>query len=208
MALIPAGLGRLAFPAFGFASELEKSPSPEFHLHPHYRAPMPLDALLLKKQAGLDDFVTEKYADQIAAILAQWNSGFLQSPQNVAAIEKVLVPAFSAASLRPVESRIVRTGPPIEVRRNTFSRLLSLGRKSFLEELPSAVSRFTKILTAEFQVTSVNASAMQEATGPGQLSTRVRYEIVGTGRDFYREQLVGSWELLWEASASDRKSVV
>jgi tetratricopeptide (TPR) repeat protein/peroxiredoxin len=201
VALIPVGWGRLAFPTDSFASDLDQSLSGEFHLHPHYRAPMPLDALLLKTQAGLDDFVTEKYADQIAAILAQWNSGFLQSPENVAAFEKVLLPTFSAASLKPVESRIVRPGPPIEVRRNTFSQLPSLGQNAFLEELPSTLSRFTKILTAEFQVTSVNARTMQ-TTGPGQLSTRVRYEIVGTGRDFYREQLVGSWELLWEASAS------
>ena len=41
--------------------------------------PRPLDALLLKTQAGSDDFVTEKYADQIAAIFAQWSSGLLRS---------------------------------------------------------------------------------------------------------------------------------
>jgi tetratricopeptide (TPR) repeat protein/peroxiredoxin len=202
VALIPAGLGRLAFPAYGFPSELEPSPSPQFHLHPHYRTPMPLDAVLLKRQAGLDDFITEKYADQIAAILAQWNSGLLQSPQNVTAFEKVLLPDFSAAPLKPVESRIVRPGPPIEVRRNTFSKLLSPGRNSFLADLAAALSGFTKILTAEFQLSSVNAGAMPAATGPGQLSTRVRYEIVGTGRDFYREQFVGSWDLLWESSAA------
>ncbi len=163
---------------------------------------MPLDSVLLKKQAGLDDFVTEKYADQIAAILAQWNAGLLQSPQNVTAFERVLLPDFSAASLRPAESHLARPGPPIEVRLNTFSKQLPIGRNAFLADLTSALTRFTKILTAEFQVASVEAGAMPAAAGPGQLSTRVRYEIVGAGRDFYREQLVGSWNLLWEASTA------
>jgi len=160
---------------------------------------MPLEALLLKTHPGLDEFITEKYAGQIAAILAQWSSGLLQSPQNLAAIEKVLLPAFSAASIPPAQSQIVRRGPPLEVRRNTFSQQLSILRGQFLAELSSALSRYTKILTAEFQVTRVTANAMP-ASGSGQLTTRVRYEIVGSGRDFYREQLVGYWDLLWEAA--------
>lgn len=162
---------------------------------------MPLDDLVLKTKAGLDDFVTEKYVDQIAAILKQWTSGLLESPQNLSAFESVLLPSFSSAALKPAESRIVRPGPPIEVHRNTFSRELALGRSAFIQELRSALNRFTKILTAEFQVTGVDAAAMQ-ATGLGQLRTRVRHEIVGSGRDFHREQLVGYWEMLWEAASS------
>ena len=70
---------------------------------------MPLDATLLKTQAGLDNFVTEKYADQIAAILAEWSSSLLQSPQDMRAIGKVLTSDFSGSSLRPAESRLVLT---------------------------------------------------------------------------------------------------
>jgi tetratricopeptide (TPR) repeat protein/peroxiredoxin len=200
-ALLPAVFGRFDLSAFDLGSEIDQAPS-EFHLHPHYRAPRPIDNLLLKTQAGLDNFVTEKYAEQIGKTLAKWQSGLVESPQNVAAFESVLLPAFTAGSRKPVESRVVRPGPPVEVRRNTFSRQSSLGRGAFLEELEFTLTRYTKILTAEFQITSVDDSAMRAATGLGQLSTRVRYEIVGTGRDFYREQLVGYWEILWLASSS------
>ncbi|MGA2099527.1 MAG: FG-GAP-like repeat-containing protein [Candidatus Sulfotelmatobacter sp.] len=200
MALIPA-FGGLAFRANCFASEVDESTGIGFHLHPHYRAPMPLDAILAKARAGLDDFITEKYVDQISAILAQWNAALLESPQNVGALEKFLLPAFSASSFKPLESRVVRASPPVEVRRNTFAQKLSLGRDAFVEELRSALNRFAKILTAEFQVTGVDAAAMQP-TGLGQLSTRVRYEIVGTGGDCYREQAIGYWELLWESATS------
>src|SRR6266853_994184 len=203
-ALIPAGLRGFGWPTlYGFGAADAASLSREFHLHPHYRMPRPLDALLLKTQAGLDDFATEKYADQIAAILSEWSSGLLQSPQDVSAVEKALLPNFSGASPRPVESRVVRSGPAIEVRHNTFKRETALGRDAFLQELRSALTVFSKILTAEFQVTSIDATSMPSAAlSPGQLQTRIRYELVATGHDFYREQRVGYWQLIWEQAAS------
>src|SRR4029077_11669852 len=116
-ALIPAGLRGLGWPTLYGLGPAAASPSHgEFHLHPHYRVPRPLDALLLKAQAGLDDFVAEKYVDQIAAILARWSSGLLRSPQDVSAVEKILHPNFSGSSPQPLESRVVRPGPAIEVR--------------------------------------------------------------------------------------------
>src|ERR1700675_2780217 len=97
-ALIPARLRGFGRPTlYGFDAADADLTSREFHLHPHYRMPRPLDALLLKTQAGLDDFVSEKYADQITAILAQWSSGLLHSPQDVRAIEKGLLPNFSGS---------------------------------------------------------------------------------------------------------------
>jgi len=202
-ALIPAGLRGFGSPAlYSFDSGDAASSNGEFHLRPHYRMPRPLDALLLKTEAGLDDLVTEKYADQISAILAQWSSGLLRSPQDMSAIEKVLLPNFSETSPRPVESRVLRPGPAIEIRHSTFKRDTALGRDAFLQQLRSAMSSFSRIVTAEFQVTSIDAGSMPAATSPGQLQTRIRYELVATGRDFYREQRVGYWQLTWERSAS------
>src|SRR5216683_1504679 len=208
-ALIPAGLRGFGWPTlYGFDAADGASSSREFHLHPHYRMPRPLDALLLKTQAGLDDFVTEKYADQIAAILAQWSSDLLRSPKDMSAIEKVLLPNFSGTSPRPVESRVVRPGPAIEVRHSTFKRETALGRDAFLQELRSAMSGFSRIVTAEFQVTSIDAGSMPSAAlSPDQLQTRILYELVATGRDFYREQRVGYWQLTWERSASGKFQV-
>src|SRR5216683_6702412 len=207
-ALIPAGLRGLGWPTLcSFDSADADLSSREFHLHPHYRMPRPLDALLLKTQAGLDDFVTEQYAEQIAAILAQWSSGLLQSPQDVT-VEKVLLPNFSGSSLHPVDSRSVRPGPAIEVRHSTFKRETALGRDAFLQELRSAMSGFSRIVTAEFQVTSIDAGSMPSAAlSPDQLQTRILYELVATGRDFYREQRVGYWQLTWERSASGKFQV-
>src|SRR5271166_482428 len=120
-ALIPAGLRGLGWPSlYGFASTGEEPSSGEFHLHPHYRTARPLDALLLKTQPGLDDFVTEKYANQIAAVLAQWRSGLLQSPPDVSTVGNSLLPNFVGSSPRPVDSRVVRPASLIEARSQTF----------------------------------------------------------------------------------------
>ncbi len=219
-ALIPARLRGLVFPSiFNSPNKPTLKGDVDFHLHPHYRAQMPLDATLLKTQAGLDKFVTEKYQDQIAKILAEWSSSLQQSPKDIRVLEKVLTPDFSASSLRPLESRSVRSGPALEIHQNTFAPVLALGRGAFLEELRSTISSFSKIVTAEFQVVSIEAvpaaspAAADVKTGDadaagireffGRLKTRVRYELVGSGHDFYREQRVGHWELEWQAKSGD-----
>jgi tetratricopeptide (TPR) repeat protein/thiol-disulfide isomerase/thioredoxin len=203
-ALVPAGLRGLTFP-FAYAPDASTLPSPagEFHLHPHYRAQLPLEATLLKTQAGLDNFVTEKYHDQIAAILAEWRAGFLESPQDVRAVERILTPDFSGASFRPVESRLVRSGPAVEIRQNKFAREPALAKGDFLRELRSMMSAFSVIITAEFHVTSIDAASpvLSASSLPGRIRTAVRYELVGSAKNFYREQRVGHWELEWESTA-------
>jgi tetratricopeptide (TPR) repeat protein/peroxiredoxin len=181
----------------------------EFYLHPHYRAQRSLEATLLKTKAGFDDFVTEKYQDQIAARLAEWSSSLLQSPQEMQALEKLLGPEFSGSSLHPVESRVLRSGAALEARKIEFSRQSTLGADAFLREMRLFMGTFSKLMTAEFQITSIDASDIGAAPAPlsmsklsARLRTSVRYELVGAGTDFHREQRVGNWDLEWEASAS------
>ncbi|MGB7600451.1 MAG: FG-GAP-like repeat-containing protein [Candidatus Sulfotelmatobacter sp.] len=185
-----------------FDSSNDTSSDGEFYLHPHYRAERALDKTLLKVQAGLDGFVSEKYHDQIAEILAEWSAALLESPLQVQAIEKVLSADFSGSSMVPVESRTVRADPPIEVHQNKFVQDVDLGRDAFLQAWRSSLSVFSKVITAGFQVTRMQATPALTSQTPQQLSTRVRYELVGTGNGFYREQRVGYWDLEWESQPS------
>jgi tetratricopeptide (TPR) repeat protein/peroxiredoxin len=201
-AMVPASLYGFAFaPNSAFDSPVATPSEGEFHLHPHYRSHRPLDALLLKTQTGLDEFITEKYHDQIAAILAEWSLSLLRSPQDMHAFESVLTPDFLGSSLRPIDSRLVRPGSTLEVRQNQFGSQANLRRNAFLQELRSALSLFSKIVTAEFQVTSIQASSAPSPQLPEQLKTRVRYELVGAGDGFHREQRVGHWDLEWIPSS-------
>jgi len=120
--LVPASLWGLTFPHSEFGAD-RVSPLADtgFHLHPHYRSERPLDATLLKVQAGLDDFITEKYVDRIAATLAGWSATLLQSPRDLKAVAKTLAPDFAGASLLPIESRVVRSDSRLEIHQNKFS---------------------------------------------------------------------------------------
>jgi tetratricopeptide (TPR) repeat protein len=204
--LVPTNLWASTFSGLGsFMSGTGPAPDAEFHLHPHYRSERPLDTTLLKVQAGFDDFITEKYADQIAAILRQWSASLLQSPGETRAIARVLAPDFSGAALQPVESRVVRSSSALQVRQNKFSIENARNRDAFLREWQSSFSTFSQVVTAEFQITQVRTPAA-EASLPSQLpatlQTRVRYEIVATGPGFHREQRVGNWDLIWTSSPS------
>jgi tetratricopeptide (TPR) repeat protein/peroxiredoxin len=205
--LVPAGLRGFGFSSghlLGFQNTLPSLGGGQLHLHPHYRAQTPLDATFLKTQSGLDVFVTEKYQDQIAAMLAEWSSSLLQSPQNTRAIEKAFAPDFSGFSPLPIQSQLARSGATLEIRRNKFTLANALGRGAFLRDLRSAMSCFSNILTAEFQLVSIDAVPAPASISqpPSGLRTRVRYELVGSGKTCYREQRVGHWHLEWETSSA------
>ncbi len=184
--------------AFSFDSSITSSAGPEFHLHPHYRSQTPFDAAFLKTRAGSDDFVSEKYVEQIQAILGQWSADLLQQPANLQAMQKALTSDFSGFSLKAAESKLVRSGI-IEVHQSEFPSQASVARDVFLEELQAAISHFSQFITVEFQVTRIELDSSETTES---LQTRVRYELVGTGKDFYREQRVGYWDLKWKKTSS------
>ncbi|MGC2197806.1 MAG: FG-GAP-like repeat-containing protein [Terriglobales bacterium] len=195
-AFAPASLLSFPFSPGYSAPPSPFSADPEFHLHPHYRAKLPLEALLLKTQPGLDQFVTEKYADQIAAILAEWSASLRKSPQDTRALENALAKDFTGASLKALASRLVRSHAALEVRQNQFADKATLGPDTFLDELRATLNVFAEIFVAEFQITAIEATP---SSHPVNLQSRVRYELVGSGRNFHREQRVGEWDLEWEA---------
>src|SRR5271169_5144306 len=103
--LVPGGgaLKRIAspfsypflYPVNGQAAEARGA---EFHLHPNYRAQGTLDATLLQREAGHDEFLTEKAHDQMAAKLEAWRTDIVASLLDTAAIERALSPQFVGAS--------------------------------------------------------------------------------------------------------------
>jgi tetratricopeptide (TPR) repeat protein len=201
--LLPPKLYSAAFrPLWAFDSRASSQSNFDLRLHPRYQSQNPLDAILSKVQSGNDDFIAEKYHDRIAAVLADWSASLLRSPQEVEAFRKTLSHDFVGAAFKATESRVVRTGSAMEVRQNKFSSKSDLRTDSFLEQLRSALNDFSKIITAEFQITQIESGAGWDSASPGLVRTRVRYELVGTGNDFHREQRVGYWDLEWKFLSS------
>ncbi len=157
-----------------------------------------------KVQAGFDDFVGEKYQDKVAAILSEWSAEALKSPSATKQIEKILPAGFSGTSPKPTGTRKVREDASLDVFQLTFARNATLRREAFLGELRSTRNIFSKLLTAEFQVTRIQLNDASQVAGstPTSLETRVRFELVGTGNGFHREQRVGYWQLDWDVLPS------
>ncbi len=170
----------------------------EFHLQPHYRSERPLDSVLSKVQPGLDEFITEKYAEQIAAILAEWSGELLHSPHESRVLSKFLAADFIATSLVPSGSTVVRSDAALEVKQNKFFSQATLRREEFLAEWERTFSGFSGIVTAEFQITGIRTVERPSSRVLESLQTRIRYDIVGAGTGFHREQRTGYWELEWK----------
>jgi Flp pilus assembly protein TadD/peroxiredoxin len=158
------------------------------------------EAVLRKIPAGFDDFVMEKYQDQIAAILREWSSQLLRLPQDTAALAKVLSAGFLGSSLKADRQRSVHEEAAFKVWQVRYPPEATLGGDAFLAELRSSVASFSKLLTAEFQVVGIHSlsPSLSPAGKAISLQTIVRFELAGTGSGFHREQRVGQWELRWE----------
>ena len=130
----------------------------------------------------------------------------LKSARDIESIRKSLASDFSGTSLKPIDSKTVRANAGLEVRRNAFA-VQGLGEDEFLKALAGTLAGYAEILTAEFQVTAIEVASDARNSAPSavprKLRTTIRYELVGSGRDFYREQRIGEWDLEWEQATVD-----
>jgi tetratricopeptide (TPR) repeat protein len=191
----------LPLPFFnGFDAIAKPDRLPELQLHPEYRVKRGADAILRKVPAGFDEFVTEKYQDQIEAIVREWSSQVLNLPTDTAAIAKVMSSNFLGSSLKPSGEQVVHETASIRAWRVQVPEEPTLPVEAFLAELRASLSVFSRILTAEFQVVSIHTEPASAVASAQSIAVRssIRFELVGTGTGFHREQHIGHWEMHWE----------
>jgi tetratricopeptide (TPR) repeat protein len=198
LAFLPAGLG---FPRFDSLTPPQNpTPPPEFHVHPVYRTPRAIESVLKKAQAEFDSFPTEIYHDQIARILQAWSAELRASPQKTDALESAISGNFLATSSAGSLQARRKDDGIFQVWEAIFQEAPRIGRQAFLEDWRSALRDFSKLLTVEFQITGIRAGSDPRDSPEKSVAvhTRVRYEFVGEGQGFHREQRIGSLELDWE----------
>ncbi len=125
-----------------------------------------------------------------------------RSSRELTTFDKFLAQDFSGSSPQHFEESLVRPGGTLQVYRRKFASQPTLEKVAFLKELRASMLAFEKLLTADFQVTNIDASPSSSSDPPSRLQTRIRYELVGTGVDFYREQRVGEWDVEWAPSGA------
>ena len=171
-----------------------------FRLNPRYPASSPLDAIFQKVEAGRDEFVTEKYAEEIEDALREWGRSLQQSPVDVNELRQLLLPALRAASFRALERIPLRPSGALQVYRNEFSTDLVLSRDAFLDEVSQSFAPLAQFLVTEFEVSSIKVLT----TSPLTVHSLVRYDLLASGRGIYREGRVGYWEIEWEKNSAGK----
>jgi len=198
LAFLPSGLGWPRFDSAFFPQD--STVRPEFHVHPVYKTSRSIETVLKKVRVEYDRFPTEIYHDQITRVLQEWGAELLVSPRQTGSLERAMSRDFAATS--PTASLQVRRKDDgiFEVWRATFQDTQLIGRQMFVQEWRSAVRDFSKLLTVEFQITEIRTDAGSPVSPakPVGVHTRIRYEFVGEGQGFHREQWIGNLELDWE----------
>ena len=200
VAFLPAGFPGPAL--FSLSQKEQIALQEQFQLHPEYRVKRGLDAILKKVPAGFDEFVTEKYHDQIAVVLEAWSAQLRESPSNTSALSQVLSRDFSGCSFQAAESRTVREKPFAKVWKVNYPQETPRDGSAFLSELRASLGTFSRLLNAEFQVVGIHLE--RASAGNIVLQTVTRFEFVGLGEGFHREQRIGHWQQHWELSPSGK----
>ncbi|HEY6292344.1 MAG TPA: tetratricopeptide repeat protein [Terriglobia bacterium] len=193
--LLPPGFECFSFPVrprprgLGFVLDPASSP-PRFV--PHYPKRLPLEDVLRYLEPGLDEFLGEKYAAQVESVLAAWSAGFKQS--DFSAVAKTLSPEFKGSVWRSHRERVVRQGPPLEVKKVVFTADDWQGPSEFATDFERYLGDGKKIVTAEFKVPRLAVRSEQ----PLLFETSVRFDLVLQGPGSERAEHIGFWQLDWE----------
>jgi len=185
--------GSAAFPAPGKPSSNNSAP-PEFsdiRLTPHYPNESPLADILRRVAPGSDEYITEKYAVEIEAILHRWGQDLIASPQNLRNIAEFLSPALQAVSLSSKTRNKIRSSFGIDTERRTFDPNPALNRDAFLESLHTWLGSATRIRTAEFEIYRID----QTSQDPLTVRISLRYDLVLEHENSLTEERIGSWHM-------------
>ena len=175
-----------AYPEFDFAG---------VRLIPHYPARSPLQDVLRLVPPGSDEYVSEKYAFEIATVLQKWTRAFQNG--EFSALVATFHPTLQVSSFVYTKQTHLRTGPGVETWRGEFPAAVTLRADTLGEQLRGWLGRDARVETAEFQVTSI-----EEVSGtPLVARLGIRYNIVTARGSGHREERVGSWITEWQHDA-------
>lgn len=183
-------------PATPFSAPAPHSPELPFsdvRLVPHYPEQSPLAPILALVQPGSDEYITEKYAVEIEAILKQWGQTLKSSVQNHAAIGKWLAPSLQASPLTPSHQTPLRSGFGIDVVKREFAAPAQVDRVTFLSRIQTWLGPVASVEVAEFEIYSI----AEIAPSPLRIRAEIRYDLAATRKDRSREERVGTSRTEW-----------
>jgi Flp pilus assembly protein TadD/peroxiredoxin len=197
MGLAPFALR--AAPLFGFVlpgaveNQHPGLPFSDIRLTPHYPAHSPLEGVLRLVPPGSDEYVTEKYAAEIQALLQQWSVALKASAQNHSVLTEFLDLSLEATPLVAESESKLRAGSAVECTRRHFSSKLVPGREAFLDQVQGWLGQVAAVETAEFEITDIE----EVNSAPLTVEATIRYDLVLRRDGEVREERVGVWHTHW-----------
>jgi tetratricopeptide (TPR) repeat protein/peroxiredoxin len=170
----------------------------DVRLTPHYPVKSPLEDVLRLVAPGSDEYVTEKYAFEIEAILKEWSAAVKAPARDLSALVKSLDAAIEAVGMTPAGETTLRSGNGIDIMRRRFATDTVAGRERFVREIQAWLGDLSRVETAEFEIIGVE----EIAGAPLTVRLDIRYDIAGARKDDRREEQVGSWRIEWAHDAS------
>jgi|CZKL01.1.fsa_nt_gi tetratricopeptide (TPR) repeat protein/peroxiredoxin len=174
-------------------------PFSDVRLKPHYPSKSPLSDVLRLVTPGSDEYVTERYAIEISALLAKLGSKMKASVRNLAEDSTWVDSDIEATSLHSVNETSLRSAYGINVVRRHFTGPLVRGRQRFFDELQGWLQRVSRVETTEFEIYGISEISSE----PLAVNLEIRYDIVASRPEDEREERVGSWRTEWRHDGQD-----
>ena len=193
---LPAPLHSAAFRSWAPRLSGEQGaalPFADFRLTPHYPARSPLEDVLRYVDPGSDEYITEKYAAEIARRLEEWGQELRSGTSASSVLAQFLDASLQAASLVPGQEKKLRSGDGVEVFQRTFSDQAALGREQFLQEMQKYLAPLGRLRTAELQICGIE----QISDAPLNVRIDIRYDLLGQHGDTGLEERIGYWLTEW-----------
>ena len=193
------GASILDGPALQPSGTAPSFPYADIRYTPHYPTPSPLADVLRLVAPGSDEYVTEKYAFEIGALMSAWGSSIKGSLRENSQILRLLPPTIEASSLIPLKEIALRSGFGIDVTKRQFGRPSLRDREQFLVDLHTWLGGLSTMETAEFEIYAIT----ERGNSPLTVQLQLRYDLVAVRKDRRREERVGSWQMEWSRDESN-----
>lgn len=172
---------------------------PEVQLEPKYPAKSPLEDVLRYVLPGTDEFLTEKYAFEIDQQLRQWSASLSLSTHEQKPMAGLFDTALEATSFTPAHQITLRSGPGVRAEKIRFTPEIVTGPNEFLKHFHIYLQPASRIITAQFDIVSLE----ETASTPLTLAIDLRYDFVFETKGAGREERIGLWKTQWILASSN-----
>jgi Flp pilus assembly protein TadD/peroxiredoxin len=147
---------------------------------------------------GADDFVAEKFAAELGAVLTSWQQAFTAPSSDLSKVHDLLLETLEASLLNRAEVTPLRTDQPVQSDKVVFSPPEKTSRRAFVDALHTYLEPLSTLEIAQLQLGSIEIPS-GENTSTQQLvaKTKIYYDLIGKSGTNQREERTGIWDVSW-----------